>query len=246
MTLPDGRSVVLLCGPAGAGKTTAARASGLEVFDRDDPQWPDERTFRAAISLLAGDPAARAAVIRSGATSSARAKAASLTRATHVYLILAPPDELGYRIARRGRADSREGLASIKTWFADHDIDDGVPRFPGWETIGPPNVTPRPSPAASRHAAGRGGSRPWRRTVARVIRRDHGICWLCNQPGADSADHVTPRSQGGSDTLNNLAAVHHNAGCRGNRYRGDRTPESAIARLEALGLIGQPDNDLTW
>lgn len=46
----DGRVVVLLCGPPGAGKTTAARASGLDVYDRDDPHWPDERTFRAGIA----------------------------------------------------------------------------------------------------------------------------------------------------------------------------------------------------
>lgn len=88
--------------------------------------------------------------------------------------------------------------------------------------------------------------RPWRRDVAYVIRRDHGICWICNQPGADSADHIRPRSQGGSDHPSNLMAVHHNVEPRCNRYRGDRTPESAITRLEALGLIGQPDNDLTW
>ncbi len=90
------------------------------------------------------------------------------------------------------------------------------------------------------------GGRPWRRTVARVIRRDAGICWLCTQPGADSADHIQPRSQGGPDTLANLAAVHHDVEPRCNRYRGDRTPESAVARLGALGLIGQPNNDLEW
>jgi len=90
------------------------------------------------------------------------------------------------------------------------------------------------------------GGRPWRRTVARVLRRDAGICWICGQPGAESADHITPRSQGGPDTLNNLRAVHHNVGNRCNRYRGDRSPESAVARLEALGLIGQPDGDWTW
>lgn len=90
-----------------------------------------------------------------------------------------------------------------------------------------------------------GGGRPWRRTVAYVLRRDHGICWLCGQPGADSADHIQPRAHGGTDRPSNLRAVHHDRGCRGNRYRGDRTPEQAIARLEQLGIIGN-DHDLTW
>lgn len=25
-----------------------------------------------------------------------------------------------------------------------------------------------------------------------VITRDHGICWLCNHPGANSLDHIHP------------------------------------------------------
>ena len=66
------RLVVLLFGPAGAGKTTAARSSGLTVFDRDDEKWSGERQFTQALRRLALDPSARAVVIRSGATSSAR------------------------------------------------------------------------------------------------------------------------------------------------------------------------------
>jgi 5-methylcytosine-specific restriction endonuclease McrA len=42
-------------------------------------------------------------------------------------------------------------------------------------------------------------------------------CHLCRQPGADSADHLTPRSKGGTDTLANLRPAHH--GC--NSLRGD-------------------------
>jgi 5-methylcytosine-specific restriction endonuclease McrA len=149
-----GRLVVLLCGPAGAGKTTAARHSGLTVYDRDDPQWTGERHFLAALRRLGRTPTARAVVIRAGASSSARAKAAALVQATHVYLLTAPPDELGRRIAHRGRADAQQGLASIRTWHAQHDQDDGVRAFPGWDALGPGTTPPpqrAPSSASSRY-----------------------------------------------------------------------------------------------
>ena len=41
-----------------------------------------------------------------------------------------------------------------------------------------------------------------------VVTRDGGICYLCGQPGADTADHVIPLSQGGADHPANMAAVH--------------------------------------
>lgn len=48
----------------------------------------------------------------------------------------------------------------------------------------------------------------WHRTRARVLRRDHGICYVCGQPGADQVDHVRPVSQGGAHDDTNLAAIH--------------------------------------
>lgn len=129
------RLVVILCGPAGAGKTTAARASGLDVFDRDDPEWSSERQFTAALSALARDPKARAVVIRSGATSSARARAAKLTAATHVYLLTESLAELERRVRERNRVDKVAGLQSLRSWFRRHDRDDGVPDFPGWPAV---------------------------------------------------------------------------------------------------------------
>jgi hypothetical protein len=129
------RLVVLLCGPPGAGKTTSARTSGLTVYDRDDPHWTGERDFRAALAALAGDRHAQAVVIRTGASSTARAKAAQLIDATHVYLLLADQAELGRRIAHRHRDDTRHALAGIGKWFATHDRADGVALFPGWEHV---------------------------------------------------------------------------------------------------------------
>ena len=82
--------------------------------------------------------------------------------------------------------------------------------------------------------------RPWRRTVARVIRRDGGICHLCGQPGADSADHIIPRSHGGPDHPSNLRAVHHNVEPRCNRIRGNADPSVVMAKLQPT------QDDWTW
>lgn len=130
------RMVVVLFGPAGAGKTTAARASGLDVFDRDDAQWSGEKDFTRALAGLAGDLDARAVVIRSGATSSARTKAVRLVGATHAFVVLAEPRECIKRVQRRGRSDKRFGVASVGRWFDLFDRGDGVTDFPGWDAVG--------------------------------------------------------------------------------------------------------------
>ena len=125
----------MLCGPAGAGKTTTAEASGLEVFDRDDARWESERHFTAALRALADNPVARAVVIRTGATSSARRRARELVRATHCFVLVEPADVLRERVRERRRADFVRGLASIDRWFEVFERDDGVPFFPGWDLV---------------------------------------------------------------------------------------------------------------
>ena len=126
------RQVVVLCGPPGAGKTTAARESGLEVFDRDDDRWLNDAEFRLALKRLGERSSARAVVIRSGATSTARATTAELVRATAVYLLLLPPADLKRRVRARGRADLIRSHRGIDYWFERFDRNDGTPDFPGW------------------------------------------------------------------------------------------------------------------
>lgn len=146
-----GRLVVVLFGPPGAGKTTAARASGLPVFDRDDPHWRGEAEFRAALRSLGRQRQARAVVIRAGASSRARRSAAQLVGATHVYLLNAPRDELKRRLIERRRDDWRGTLMGVDRWHEQHDRDDGVPDFPGWDavSVGGAKAEPWPTPVHS-------------------------------------------------------------------------------------------------
>lgn len=133
---PHPRLVVILCGPAGSGKTTAARDSGLDVYDRDDDHWHTEQQFTQAIAQLKDNPTAQAVIIRSAATSTARTKWANLTAATHTYVMPhLTQRELAHRVAKRNRADKRRGIASINTWYNDHDTNDNVKEFPGWDNL---------------------------------------------------------------------------------------------------------------
>lgn len=60
----------------------------------------------------------------------------------------------------------------------------------------------------------------WRivsRQVTAAVLAEHGDrCYLCGMPGANSADHKTPRSQWGDDSLANLGPAH----LRCNKRRG--------------------------
>lgn len=83
--------------------------------------------------------------------------------------------------------------------------------------------------------------RRWREhTVPRVLRRDHSICHLCDQHGADTADHIIPWTVSHDDSLANLKAAHQTC----NRIRGDRS--ITWARTEIARRLAAEAQPSTW
>ena len=168
-----GRRVVLIFGPAGAGKTTLAHAiaeaEGLTVYDRDDPKWSGEREFRKALERVGRNRRARAVIIRSGASRSARGKSIALVDPTEVRLIATPLPECIRNVRSRGR-NIRKDAAAAKTWWRTYE--------PG-EPIMPPPKKPRLSPTqrgyGTRHKA-------LRRQLEPIVAAGGINCARCGKP----------------------------------------------------------------
>lgn len=125
--------MVLICGPPGAGKTTIARdladSEDLRLFDRDDPEWLSEKQFTAALRKVGHSRSARAVVIRSGATRSARGRAAALIRPDEVRMVDTPLKVCVQRIRTRGRpGNMRREMAAAEKWWRNYEK--GAPELP--------------------------------------------------------------------------------------------------------------------
>lgn len=51
----------------------------------------------------------------------------------------------------------------------------------------------------------------WKRLRARILKRDGGICYVYQQPGADAVDHIVPAFRGGTEDASNLASIYGGA-----------------------------------
>ena len=73
------------------------------------------------------------------------------------------------------------------------------------------------------------GTRTWRKTRERILRRDGYICQYCGQE-ADTVDHVIPRRLGGLDSDDNLvsACARCNYSKGGRFFVSNRTPPTPI------------------
>lgn len=76
------------------------------------------------------------------------------------------------------------------------------------------------------------GGRKAQQWVAKVLAEYGTICWLCGLPGANSADHVIPRDNGGAVyDMANLAPSHRSC----NYARGKR-PAGGAGHIIESGL----------
>lgn len=70
----------------------------------------------------------------------------------------------------------------------------------------------------------------YRRKVVRMLASQNGLCGICGKPAKPkecNLDHITPKSKGGSNRLENLQAAHREC----NTLKGDGTWKSSV-RLE--------------
>jgi 5-methylcytosine-specific restriction endonuclease McrA len=74
----------------------------------------------------------------------------------------------------------------------------------------------------------------WQRTRRRILARDRGVCWICRKPGADTLDHLVPRSQGGGHGDANLRAAHRS--CNSQRQDKDVAGTPAITPRPSIVL----------
>ena|SRR5829696_833562 len=77
----------------------------------------------------------------------------------------------------------------------------------------------------------------WDTLRQRVLARDKGCCYLCDQLGADHVDHLIEVAEGGGSHPENLASCHRSP-CH---ERKTRDPEWAGSRVERALVVLSAD-----
>lgn len=93
---------------------------------------------------------------------------------------------------------------------------------------------PRPKPKASPRQRGLDYQYDKNRAITLSISR---VCVLCGKPGANSADHIRPRDNGGDNSLLNLAPSH--LGCNSSRQAKPLTMKQAQRVIAYQHLLDQ-------
>lgn len=81
--------------------------------------------------------------------------------------------------------------------------------------------------------AAKWGGRKAVRLTALTIATYGDVCHICHNAGANSADHILPRSLGGSDDIANLRPAH----ARCNSARGNRILKAKRAGKDLSGFF---------
>ena len=98
----------------------------------------------------------------------------------------------------------------------------------------------------STRARGYGGY--WQQLSAAVLRRDNYVCRYCGER-ATTADHVVPKSKGGTDAMNNLVAACRecNSGKRDRVFLEGGTADPQVGSWEKnfTNGVAKRDNEVT-
>ena len=130
------RTVHVVYGPPGAGKSTHARAvadrTGAIVYDADD--WPDRSAYARALDALGRDPTACAVVVACGTTHTSRTALQARVRSTAVTTIALPLADCIARIRARARTTPPiDGqIAAARRWWAQHDPHESTTHSRTW------------------------------------------------------------------------------------------------------------------
>ena len=72
----------------------------------------------------------------------------------------------------------------------------------------------------------------WATLRTKVLKRDMGVCGLCDKSGAIEVDHIVSVAEGGGNELTNLMSVHPE--CHAERHRNRTSTPSASPRFSVF------------